>query len=284
MPSLLHEGLLALIRERPEFAADLLREVLRVEVPEFTEARIAEATLTELIPAEYRADLVVLLVNDKPVFGVVHEAQLEPKPRKRFTWPVYATALRARFECDVAVVVVTVDDATARWASEPILLGGQSVYVPYVIGPRGVPLVTDEEHAKRDPELAVLSVMAHGRGEESVAVAAARAAIAGIAGIDEDRWVLYSSLIESSLSDAARKAFEMLPKAHQFFSESQRKSFDRGRVQSQARAIIRVLSRRNLAVFAEQRERIESCTDLETLDRWLDRAVTAASTEDIFAE
>jgi hypothetical protein len=33
MPSLLHEGIIALVREKPELAADLLRELLNVSVP-----------------------------------------------------------------------------------------------------------------------------------------------------------------------------------------------------------------------------------------------------------
>lgn len=284
MPSLLHEGLLQLVRDRPDFAAELVRDVLHVPVPEFTSARIVEATLNELVPTEYTSDLVVLLEQDKPVFGIVHEAQLAQKDRKRFTWPMYGTSLRARLECPVVVVVIAVDDATARWAAEPIPLGGQSVYVPLVIGPKGVPIVTDIELAVRDPELAVLSVMAHGRDEESVAVAVARAATQAIEGFDPDRWVLYSALIESSLSDAARKAFAMLPEAQRFFSESQRRSFDEGQAKGQAKAILAVLARRGRAVSDEQRERILACTDLETLDRWLDRAVTASSTDELFAD
>jgi hypothetical protein len=47
MPSLLHEGLLDLIRERPELVAQLLRQLLHVDVPSFTEARLADTTLTK---------------------------------------------------------------------------------------------------------------------------------------------------------------------------------------------------------------------------------------------
>ena len=288
MPSLLHEGLLALIRDRPEFAAELLREVLHVSVPEFTEARIAEASFPEIVPTEFHADLVVLLVDDKPVFGIVHEAQLQPKERKRFTWPMYAASLRARFECPVVVVVIAVDDATARWAAEPIALGGASTFAPFVIGPEGVPIVTDPELAVREPELALLSMMAHGGDDETIALAVARAAAKGIEGFDRERWVLYFGLIESSLSDAARKAFQMLPEGQQFFSESQRQSFEQGSAKGQAlgqaHAILRVLARRNIAVSDEQRERITACTDAEILDRWLDRAVTAASTDELFKD
>jgi hypothetical protein len=280
MASFMHEGLLELLRARPDFAAELLRDLRHVSVPEFTKARIGEAALNELVPTEYRADLVVLLEADKPVFGIVLEAQLAPDERKRFTWPEYGTSLRARLECPVVVLVITVDEATARWAGEAIPLGGNSVYVPEVIGPTGVPVVVEQERAKSDPELAVLSVMAHGRGDEQVAVAIARAAAAGVEGFDDERRVLYSALIESSLSDAARKAFAMLPQGQQFFSEFQRRSFSEG----QAKAILAVLETRGLAVTDDQRERILASTDAAELDRWVRRAAKIARSDELFAE
>ena len=72
----------------------------------------------------------------------------------------------------------------------------------------------------------------------------------------------------------------MLPQGQQFRSESQRRFISEGR----AGAVLRVLARRNIAVSDEQRERISACTELETLDRWLDRAVTAASTDELFKD
>ncbi len=95
MPSLLHEGIIALVRERPELAADLLRELLHVSLPAFTDARLVEATLNELVPTEYRADAVVLLVEGRPVFGIILEAQLHVDPDKTFTWPLSMRSVRA---------------------------------------------------------------------------------------------------------------------------------------------------------------------------------------------
>jgi hypothetical protein len=65
MVSLVHEGLVLLVRDRPGFVAELLAKILDVRVPRFTDARLAEAKLTELVPIEYQADAVVLLVEDK---------------------------------------------------------------------------------------------------------------------------------------------------------------------------------------------------------------------------
>jgi hypothetical protein len=124
MPSLLHEGIIALVRERPELAADLLRELLHVSLPAFTEARLAEASLNALVPTDYHADAVVLLVEGQPVFGIILEAQLQVDRDKPFTWPMYAFSARARYRCPFVVLVVTSDADTARWAAKTVDLGG----------------------------------------------------------------------------------------------------------------------------------------------------------------
>src|SRR5262245_8939276 len=97
-PSLTHEGLVRLFKNRPELAPELRRAAPGVTLPAYAEARLDSADLTNLEPAEFRADLVVLLVDGKPVLGIVIEAQLELRKddRKFFTWPAYVANLRAQ--------------------------------------------------------------------------------------------------------------------------------------------------------------------------------------------
>jgi len=287
MPSLSHEALLLLFRNRPELAPELLRDALGVELPAYTEVRVESADLTEAVPAEYRADLVVLLVDGKPVFAIAVEVQLARDDRKRFTWPVYATGLRARFECQATVLVVTPGMDVARWAAEPVTLGPGSSFCPLVLGPDAVPVVTDRARAEAEPELAVLSVMAHGRGDVERAVQIALAAVAGVGHVsDRDLSVLYSDLIDAALSEAARKAFQMLPQGYQFQSESMRQSFEKGRAAGQAAEkaadVLDVLDARGLLVSLEQRDQILGCSDLELLKRWLRRAATITSVDALF--
>jgi len=151
MVSLKHEGVLKLVRDRPEFAADLLGDLLAVKVPPFSKARCVDVTLNQVAPAEYRADAVVLFTRRKPVFGAIIEAQLRPKQDKRFTWPLYAVGARARERCSFVVLVIAPNAATARWAARPIELGGGNQYTPLVIGPDGVPKLTDPARARREP-------------------------------------------------------------------------------------------------------------------------------------
>ena len=53
------------------FAAELLGRVLHIEVPDFQDVRLVEATLNEIVPVEYRADAVVVFTEQAPVFGAI---------------------------------------------------------------------------------------------------------------------------------------------------------------------------------------------------------------------
>lgn len=230
MPSPLHEGLLLLFRNHPALAPELLRDALHVDLPHFTEARIDSADLTAAQPAEYRADLVMLLLDGVPIYGIVIEAQLARDPRKKFVWPVYTTSLRARLEVPVSLFVVAASETTVRWAAQPIELGFRNVFRPLVLGPSGVPEILDEAQARADPELAVLSAMAHGR-DRDVAKAVRIALAAEGAGkvLDEDRWEMYLDLVLASLGKAARRELRaMNPTKYEFHSEVAKRNFARG--------------------------------------------------------
>jgi hypothetical protein len=72
--------------------------VWRLVRPDYGSARIESANFNNIIPAEYRADLVVLLVNGKPVFAIVVEVQLGVDTDKLFSWPAYVVGLHARLQ------------------------------------------------------------------------------------------------------------------------------------------------------------------------------------------
>jgi hypothetical protein len=61
------------------------------------------------------------------------------------------------------------------------------------------------------------------------------------------------------------------------------KSLLEGRLTEARAALRRVLARRQLTLGQDDDARIEACTDLATLEGWLDRAVTAASVSDALA-
>lgn len=285
MPSQLHEAILELFRNRPSLAPELLRNALHVELPEFTEARIESADLTQVQPTEYRADLVVHLVAGRPVLGIVVEVQLQPDERKGYVWPAYAATLRARLECPVVLLVVSASDATARWAARSIELGGGNQFKALALGPSGVPVVTDEEAARADPELAVLSAMAHGQGADirqaALIAAAAQSAVRGLA---EERGDLYYDLIHHALSEAARRALQsMAIPNYQYQSEFAKHYFAQGkvegRVEGKTEGRVELLSRLLASRFGPLPEpvqaRLGQCS-IEELDAIGERVLSAA--------
>lgn len=55
-----------------------------------------------------------------------------------------------------------------------------------------------------------------------------------------------------------------------------------GEATGEAKAILRVLEVRGVGIPEDARERVSGCTDLDTLHRWLDRAVRAETVDDLF--
>lgn len=278
-----HEGIVELFRSDPRLAAELLRGPLGIELPAFAEARIESGALTQLNPAELRADLVVSLSDGaRPVLAIIIEAQREEDAEKLFSWPAYVASLRHRLRTQVCLLVVTQSERIANWAARPIRLGPGMSLQPFVLRPSVVPVIDEVDEARQAPELAVLSAMVHGGGSVETAVRVALAAATAAHELGRDRFLLYFGLIRTALGEAARKAFQMDPQGVRFFDESQKQSFDRGRAADRAAAVLDVLEARALAISDAQRERILGTKDLDTLTLWLRRAATVASADALF--
>ncbi len=67
-------------------------------------------------------------------------------------------------------------------------------------------------------------------------------------------------------------------------TEGRTEGRDKGRAEGRAESVLTVLRARGLSIDAERQERIRTCGDSELLDRWLQRAVTSPSIDEIFAE
>jgi hypothetical protein len=243
VPSLQHEALLLLFRNRPALAPELLRDALHVPVPTYSEAHLESSDLTDLSPAEYRADLVVLLVEGKPVLGIVVEVQLQRDDRKRFTWPVYVAGLRARLGCPACVLVVTTTDAVADWCRAPIDLA--------------LHLSDDRAVLYSDLIFAALSEAAKAALETLMA-----------AGTYEFQ------------SDFAKK-HQATGRAEGRI-EGRVEGRAEGLAEGFAKAILDVLEARGLAVSDEVHARIASCIDAALLSAYLRKAATATATDQIF--
>jgi hypothetical protein len=65
------------------------------------------------------------------------------------------------------------------------------------------------------------------------------------------------------------------------------RSFNRGKAEGEVageiKALLMILKQRRLAITDDQQRRIVACTDLATLDRWLDRALLATSVDELLS-
>jgi hypothetical protein len=68
------------------------------------------------------------------------------------------------------------------------------------------------------------------------------------------------------------------------YLEGEAKGEARGQARGEVKAILRFLEVRGVPVPKEARDRIACCTDLDLLNRWLDRTAHAESVDDLFAE
>jgi hypothetical protein len=303
-----HETLLGLFKNRPSLAAEILAEVLDVSLPAYTEARIASVDLTEIQPAEYRADVVVLLLHGStPVLVVIVEVQLAIDPQKRFSWPAYAMVSRAVHGCPAALLVIAPDPVVAGWCAEPIETGiPDFILRPPVLRRADVPVVTDPGEAIRRPELGVLSAMAHGETEEGATIASV--VLPAVRELDDDRARFYHDLVYNSLNEAARRALEEKMKGYEYQSDFAKKYVAQGRAEGltegltkgltegltkgrtegrtdeAARALLTVLRVRGIAVPDAVRERILAQKDPDRLERWLEKAAVAASVAAVLDE
>jgi hypothetical protein len=288
MVSMRHECLVDLFKNRPSLAAEMLAEVLGVVLPSYGEARVVSVDLTETQPAEYRADIVVLLLeDDKPVRVIIVEVQLKKDEDKRFTWPAYLTVSRDQHRCPADLLVIAPDPVVASWCAEPIELGVPGfVLRPPVLRREGIPVVTDPAEAARRVELGVLSAMAYGETEQGATIAGA--VLPAIDALDDERARFYYDLVYNSLNEAARRALETMMKGYEYQSDFAKKYVAQGRTEGlaegEARAVLTALRVRGIAVPEAARVRILAQKDPGCLERWLEKAIVATSLADVLDE
>lgn len=295
MPSFEHEAIVLLIRERPELLIELLRRRFGVEVPANAVATTGQEVQRKLVPVEVRADGVIVLEGTSSKMALVVEVQRTVDPDKRKVWPAYVALLHRSLACPVLLVIVALDLPVANWCAQPMEVGPGFVLQPFVVDSSMVPQIVDRATAEENVEMAVLSMLAHGRTaapERAVEIAsAALEAIGTAARIDEDQKADYADIVLWALGTAARSLLEerMSRGNHQYQSDFARRYFSEGKVvgkvegkaEGEAEALLEVLAARGIAVEGEQLERIRTCSDVDQLRRWLRRAATATTLTEV---
>ena len=321
MPTLEHNGFVDMFRENPSLAPHFLELLFHLNVPPYASVAVVESALDQLSPVEFRADLVLELrdASGATVLAIILEVQRETDPDKKYSWLVYVAAVRARKRCPSIVLVVAPDAAVATWAMEPIEIGlGRGSLSPLVLGPAIVPVVTDEALAKQETELAILSAVAHGNGPQGLDVV--QAVLSAFGRFDQEHAAVYFQIVYNALREPMRRALEAMimeqqSKAKATFPPFAQQLIDRGKleglregevkgkiegkiegelkgkiegelkgkIEGTRGVLLRLLARAGIALSEDDRACVDACTDLPTLDRWVDNVLGAKSAADVLS-
>jgi len=305
MPGIAHEAPVELLRREPLLVAALL-DGTGVQVPAEVKAVMAAGDLSSALPAEFRADAVIMLNGRASGPGrrpgklaVVVEVQMSPDEGKRRVWPAYLTLARAQHDCPAVLLVICPARAVGRWARRPIPTGHPGFdLMPLVIDADSTPWPAAPERAGARPELTVLAAFTGAIDlEQDVGQRLVLATLA-TADLDVDRLKTYTQLIRALASAEARGALEALMTTvfkDDFFERAEAKGRAdgeakgraegeaKGRAEGEAGMLLRVLAARGFEIPGQVRERVLSCTDLGQLEIWGDKAATAASLDEVFS-
>jgi hypothetical protein len=257
--------------------------------------------VTETRPLERRVDTVLRVgPSDGEEFLLAIEAQSGKVVGKEASWAYYVAFLQAKYRLPVLLLVVCQDRATAKWATGPFDCGArgwtaQRTY-PLVAGPDNLPVITDARTAAKNLALAVLSVVAHARRADCGAILkAVTAALQEIQKTDPETADYFFDFLEISLGNtpAGQKLKEIMSFVSYFpgrgtvretaYLEGKAEGQAAGVAEGEAKGVLRVLEVRGLRISDEVRECITTCTDLDRLNDWLDRAGTVERAEDLLA-
>jgi hypothetical protein len=310
MPGIVHETPVELLRSNPMLIAQLLAGV-GLPGSDVAAATLAPADVGSALPAELRADAVVLTDGPAGRQAVVIEVQTGRDDGKRRVWPAYLTLARAQHECPALLMVICRDQSTGRWARQPIVTGHPGFdLVPLVVDAVSTPPLDSSAGRQALAEIAVLSAFTGAIDlEQDSGRMAALGAIAA-AHLDAERLATYTHLVRAVASAEARTALEALMTVTfrddfvdryraegeavgraegEAVGRAEGEAVGRaegeavGRAEGQRSMLLRILAARGFAVTEAQRAQIEACGDSDQLGAWADRAVVAASLEDVFS-
>ena len=310
MPSASHEAPLELLRHNPMVVTALLRQAGIVIPPDVT-AKTGSADMSIVTAKQSIGDNLTILTDaaGNPVRVTITEPQRKPEQSKSWSWPVYLTIARSRYQCAATLLVICYDTRTADWARKPIHTGHPDfVLHPVVIDASNTPDPADPQFASVAPELVVLA--AH-TGALNLDVPQARdLVVATVSSLSKDRAELYTSLILNVASASARTALEDLmastgitidPAARQFaqkldslkeeakaegraLGEAEGRALGEaeGRALGEVEMLLLLAAKRGIVVDNQTRDRVLACTDAMTIGCWADRVLTGSTATEIF--
>ncbi len=246
---------------------------------------------------ERRVDTLLRMDTGDGEFILAVESQGKRAPDKPASWAYYLSHLYAKYGVPPVLLVVCADRSTAAWAARQVDIGPPQwpslTLRPLVLGPDSLPVIASPDEAARDIPLTVLSAALHRRDPDADAILNALAkALKGLSAEDEDTAGIFIELTEQGLGKtpaadlwrylmAVDLSFFQSETAQRLRAEGRDEGRDEGRIEGRTDDILRLLDGRGIEMSAEERERIAGCRDLDTLDVWFTRAITATSAAEV---
>ncbi|MEU1671498.1 hypothetical protein ABZ752_05645 [Streptomyces roseifaciens] len=282
--------------DQPELLAPVFR-LLGVPTPEKALLGVLPAETAKMKVLDRHADCVLVVATAEGGDGFLVAIAMqewcdEAKPAK---WAGYLSHLMAKYDCPALLLVVCQDKEVEDWAAGPFRLGSENwtalTVRPLVLGPGNVPLITDPGRAAQELLPTVFSVVTHSRDEEE-AEAGLKALAEALATVESDSAAFCWELLEIGLGDFLTgdiRRHLMSPRTYfpgrgTLIEETYLEGKAEGRVRGSAQMVLRVLDNRGILMPPATRERIMDCTQMLTLERWMDRALTASTIDELFVE
>jgi hypothetical protein len=292
MPKLRHEAVVEILQNEPELVLLLLaRAGVRVRFGSGVTATIADSNLSdreEDAKGKVKglfSDNVFVFECDGRKIAVIAEVQTDrPDEERSMSWPAYVANARRRHHCDTLLMVFAIKKNAARYSAKPIRLGhpGWNL-VPLVSGIGRTPGIPESD-GRFAPELVLLHIITR---ELTLDTQDARMfALMALRSAPPERLERYTRYIKALAPPSMRQSLETLMKTvlkDEFVDGLLDQGRAEGGVQTARKLLLQLLGKR-FNVPARVRMRVEACTDTAKLDTWFDRAVGAASLDEVFAE
>ncbi|MBS2537503.1 hypothetical protein KGQ20_32595 [Catenulispora sp. NF23] len=270
---------------------------LGLSLPTPDTVSVISGDVTEIRPMERRIDTLLRCETaEGEAYLVLVESQRGVDEDKRYTWTYYLAYLADKYRLPVLLLVICHDRRVATWAAQPFKHGAGAwaalTLRAVVVGPHNVPAILDEEAARDYVPLAVLSALTHAKDADIGAILKTLASALKAMDDPEEAYDL-AELTGIGLGDtpadeiwrqmmALDTSFYRSSFSRQLRAEGHAEGRAEGAAEGRAASLRRVLDIRGIAITEEQGGRLSGCTDLDQLDAWLDRALTATSASEVF--
>jgi hypothetical protein len=210
---------------------------------------------------------------------------VEPQGRedktKSYAWPAYLANLREAVQCPRAVLIVVCPDPHEAEKCRQVIPMGHPGWDLW-------PIVIDPAHAPSDqgagPYLLLFLACLPALDMGSAAGAARVLNAIRETGASTAQRKRLATIILERASQAAQRYLEELMATAEYKNDFIESYVKVGAVADAAEKLLRLLDGRGLQPTDAQRAQVTGSTDLAQLNKWFDRAITAKTAAEVFAD